>query len=91
MHEKHPFSSQQKKFCTLAPKLISCRFLHSSSLPGQFFVTRVTRDRCYDFKNIFAKTFCEKIGIFVQNKAKIYKNLIIALFFEKNAIFCAEN
>jgi hypothetical protein len=25
---------------------------------------RVTRDRCYDFKNIFAKKFGEKIGVF---------------------------
>jgi hypothetical protein len=23
-----------------------------------------TRDRCYDFKNIFAEKFCEKIGVF---------------------------
>jgi hypothetical protein len=24
----------------------------------------VTRDRCYDFLNIFAEKFCEKIGVF---------------------------
>jgi hypothetical protein len=23
-----------------------------------------TRDRCYDFLNIFAEKFCEKIGVF---------------------------
>jgi hypothetical protein len=27
-------------------------------------VSRVTRDRCYDFLNIFAKKFSEKIGVF---------------------------
>jgi hypothetical protein len=26
--------------------------------------SRVTRDRCYDFKNIFAEKFSEKIGVF---------------------------
>jgi hypothetical protein len=28
------------------------------------------RSRCYDFLNIFAEKFCEKIGVFAQNKAK---------------------
>jgi hypothetical protein len=30
----------------------------------QSSVDRVTRDRCYDFLNIFAKIFGENIGIF---------------------------
>jgi hypothetical protein len=25
-------------------------------------------DRCYDLKNIFAKTFCEKFGVFLKNQ-----------------------
>jgi hypothetical protein len=49
------------------------------------------RDRCYDFGNIFAEKFCEKIGVLTQNKAKICKNLIITLVFEKNANFFAKN
>jgi hypothetical protein len=28
---------------------------------------RVTRDRCYDFLNIFAEKFSEKIGVFCSN------------------------
>jgi hypothetical protein len=28
------------------------------------------RDRCYDFKNIFAENFCEKMAFLTQNKAK---------------------
>jgi hypothetical protein len=48
----------------------------------------VTRDRCYDFLNIFAKKFSEKIGVLTQNKAKLCKILIITLFFfKKNANF----
>jgi hypothetical protein len=30
---------------------------------------RVTRDRCYDFKNIFAEKFGKKIGVFAQTTA----------------------
>jgi hypothetical protein len=49
---------------------------------------RVTRGRCYDFKNIFAEKFCEKLAFFAQNKAKLCKNWIIALLvFEKTPIF----
>jgi hypothetical protein len=48
------------------------------------------RDRCYDFLNIFAEKFSEKIGVFDSNKAKICKILIITLVFEKNANFFAE-
>jgi hypothetical protein len=32
-----------------------------------------TRDRCYDFKNILAKKFGEKIGVFGQNTAGFCK------------------
>jgi hypothetical protein len=48
----------------------------------------VTRDRCYDFKNIFAKKFGEKNGVFSLTVCKI---LIIALACEKNAKYFAEN
>jgi hypothetical protein len=48
---------------------------------------RLSRDRRYDFFNIFAENFSEKIGVLTQNKAKLCKILIITLVFEKNAIF----
>jgi hypothetical protein len=34
-----------------------------------------TRDRCYDFLNIFAKTFCEKIDVFNSKQSKILKKV----------------
>jgi hypothetical protein len=43
-----------------------------------------TRDRCYDFLNIFAKNFGENIGVLD------LKQSIITLVFEKNANFFAE-
>jgi hypothetical protein len=43
-------------------------------------------DRCYDFENIFAK----KLAFLTQNKAKLCKNLIIAVVFENNANIFAE-
>jgi hypothetical protein len=43
------------------------------------------RDRCYDFLN--RQKIGEKLSFSIQFKAKLYKNSIIALFFEKNAIF----
>jgi hypothetical protein len=46
-----------------------------------------TRDRCYDFLNIFAEKFSKKMAFFTQNKAKLRKSLIITLVFEKNANF----
>jgi hypothetical protein len=52
---------------------------------------RVTRDRCYDFKNIIAEKFSEKLAFLFKNKGKLCKLLIISLVFEKNAIFFAEN
>jgi hypothetical protein len=40
-------------------------------------------DRCYDFLEIFA----ENIGVFAQNKAKLLKNWIVTLVFEKPPFF----
>jgi hypothetical protein len=51
----------------------------------------VPPDRCYDFKNIFAEKFSEKMAFSTQNKAKLCKILIITLVFEKNANFFVEN
>jgi hypothetical protein len=34
-----------------------------------------TRDRCYDFLNIFAEKFCEKMAFLTQNKAKFLKKV----------------
>jgi hypothetical protein len=50
-----------------------------------------SRDRCYDFLNIFAEKFSKKLAFFTQNKAKLCKILITTLVFEKNANFFAEN
>jgi hypothetical protein len=48
----------------------------------------VSRDRCYDFLNIFAKKIGEHIGVlFAQTATCFWKNLIITLVFDKNAIF----
>jgi hypothetical protein len=58
--------------CRWPPSQRSCRNKH-------------TRDRCYDFLNIFAEKFSEKMVCLTQNKAKLCKILIITLVFEKNA------
>jgi hypothetical protein len=51
-----------------------------------------TRDRCYDFKNIFAEKLSHKMAVLTQNKAKFRKKkLIITLVLEKTANFFAEN
>jgi hypothetical protein len=49
-----------------------------------------TRDRCYDYLNIFAEKFGEK-KFLTTNKAKLCKILIITLVIEKNANFVTEN
>jgi hypothetical protein len=46
---------------------------------------------CYDFLNIFAEKFSKKLVFLTQNKAKLFKIVIITLVFEKNANFFAEN
>jgi hypothetical protein len=47
-----------------------------------------TRDRCYDFLNIFSPKNSAKILAFLtQNKAKLCKILIITLVFEKKENF----
>jgi hypothetical protein len=47
-----------------------------------------SRDRCYDFLNIFAEKFSKKLAFLIQNKTKLCKILFITMIFEKNAIFC---
>jgi hypothetical protein len=44
---------------------------------------------CYDFLNIFAEKFSDKIGFLTPNKAKLCKNLIITLVSEKNGLYTA--
>jgi hypothetical protein len=39
------------------------------------------------FLNIFATKFGEKMAFLTQNKAKLFKNLILRLVFEKTANF----
>jgi hypothetical protein len=51
---------------------------------------RCSRERCYDFKNIFAQNLAKKLAFFTQNKDKFSNNLIITLVFKKNANFFAE-
>jgi hypothetical protein len=46
-----------------------------------------TRDRCYDFKKFSPKKLARKLAFLTQNKAKLFKNLILTLVFEKNANF----
>jgi hypothetical protein len=41
---------------------------------GQFFHELIW-DRCYDFKNIFAEKFSEKIGVFDSKQSQILKNI----------------
>jgi hypothetical protein len=54
--------------------------------------SRVTRDRCYEFKNIFAEKFSKNIGDFLLKLQLVFaKIVIITLVFEKNAKFLAEN
>jgi hypothetical protein len=71
--------------------------MKSSKKFGSEFLRRgyvsafISRDRCYDFKNIFAEFFCEKMAFVTQNKGKFWKKLIITLVFKKNANFFAEN
>jgi hypothetical protein len=43
------------------------------------------------FKIFSQKNFAKKLAFFAQNKAKLCKNWIIKLVFEKNANFFAEN
>jgi hypothetical protein len=52
---------------------------------------RVTRDRCYEFLNIIAKKMAKILAFLTQIKAKLCKNLIITLVFEKKRQFFAEN
>jgi hypothetical protein len=58
---------------------------------AKLFRDSMTRDRCYDFLNIFAKKISEKLGFLTPKKAKLCKILIVTLIFEKNANFLAEN
>jgi hypothetical protein len=46
-----------------------------------------TWDRCYDYLNIFAEKFGKKLAFLAQNKAKLFKILIITLDLKKPPIF----
>jgi hypothetical protein len=49
------------------------------------------RDRCHDFKNIFAEKFSVNIGDFDLKQSQILKKLIITMVFKRNANFFSEN
>jgi hypothetical protein len=51
----------------------------------------MTGNRSYDFLNIFAKKFGEKMAFLLKTKLNFEKKLIITLVFKKNANFFAEN
>jgi hypothetical protein len=51
----------------------------------------MSRDRCYDFKIIFAKNRREKWRFCLKTKQNYENKLIITLVFEKHANFFAEN
>jgi hypothetical protein len=52
------------------------------------FTNRATRERCYDFLNIFAEKFNEKIGVFYSKQSYVnYKNIDHNIgFWEKTPI-----
>jgi hypothetical protein len=62
-----------------------CRFFHEIPIS-----LRLSWDRCYDFKNIFAEKFGKKLALLTQNTAKLCK-ILITLVFEKKRQFFAEN
>jgi hypothetical protein len=68
----------------------SCPTFHGFNPASKRF-TVSTRDRCYDFKNIFAEKNCKKSAFLTRNKAKLCKILIVTFIFEKNANFFYEN
>jgi hypothetical protein len=52
-----------------------------------FLFPEASWDRCYDFLNIFAEKFSEKIGVFDSRQSQILKKIIITLVFEKPPFF----
>jgi hypothetical protein len=48
-------------------------------------------DRYYDLLKIFCQKIVGKLAFFTQNKAKLFRNLIITLAFDKKAHFCKKN
>jgi hypothetical protein len=86
------------KICQLL-KGIDCRILQVQ-FSGILKITiqQVTQDCGYlpgtdvmILKIFSPENLAKKIGVFYSNKAKLCKSLIIALVFEKNAKFFAEN
>jgi hypothetical protein len=76
----------------MLPKVVlRCGLFVSRESEGTKSRREKTRDRCYDFENIFVKKFSIKLSFLTQNKAKLFKILIITLVIEENAIFFAEN
>jgi hypothetical protein len=63
----------------------------SKIYPKKWPKIRQIWDRCFDFKNIFAEFFGEKLAFYTQNKAKLCKILIITLVCKKNTNFFAKN
>jgi hypothetical protein len=98
---------QAGEACGISPQLIRATFPSELTMwidpleanifsnfcsASKFSVQFLSRDRCHDFKTIFAKNFGEKIAFFAQTMYCLFlKKMIITLVFEKNANFFAEN
>jgi hypothetical protein len=87
MHATDVKNCEKKNFPIFVVTLVRIR----GNCNGNLLASSVTRDRCYDFKNIFAEKSGKKFAFLIQNKAKLCKILIIKLAFEKNAKFFAEH
>jgi hypothetical protein len=72
-------------FCQLVIKILPlCKCISLAK-------TLASRDRCYDFKNIFAEKNSEKLAFLTRNKAKSCKKSDHNIGFWENANFFAEN
>jgi hypothetical protein len=78
-------------FCFLA-KWCGHMLKTSATYACKCFLSRVTRDRCYDLKNIFAKNSAKKNwGFWLKTKLNYAKILIVTSVLEKTANFFAES
>jgi hypothetical protein len=69
-------------------KTIYSKNTRSFKHPLSFFIFFFNWDRCYDFLKYFRR---KKLAFLTRNKAKLCKNVIKTLVFEKNANFFVEN
>jgi hypothetical protein len=89
MSKKNPIFSGKKLADLLKAKVKwSTREIFSSEKFGYLHAARVTWDRCYDFKNIFAKKIGEKIDVLDSKQSYIMQKCDHNIgFWEKRQIF----